>query len=86
MLFHSDRGIQYASRAFKNVLMKSSSFITQSMSRRANCWDNAVAESFFKTLKTELVYGNKFESIEEAKSRIFERIEVWYNKKCCILH
>lgn len=41
MLFHSDRGIQYASRAFKNVLMKSSSFITQSMSRRANCWDNA---------------------------------------------
>lgn len=81
MLFHSDRGIQYASRAFRNVLMKSSSFITQSMSRKGNCWDNAVAESFFKTLKTELVYGNKFESIEEAKSRIFEWIEVWYNKK-----
>ncbi len=51
------------------------------MSRRANCWDNAVAESFFKTLKTELVYGNKFESIEEAKSKVFEWIEIWYNKK-----
>ncbi|MEZ5199560.1 MAG: IS3 family transposase [Bacteroidales bacterium] len=56
------------------------------MSRKANCWDNAVAESFFKTLKTELIYGNTFESIEEAKSTIFEWIEIWYNKKDYILH
>ncbi len=51
------------------------------MSRKTNCWDNAVAESFLKTLKTELVYGNKFESIEDAKSKVFEQIEIWYNKK-----
>jgi len=80
ILFHSDRGIQYASREFRKLLM-ANFFISQSMSRKANCWDNAVAESFFKTLKTELVYGNKFESIEEAKSKIFEWIEIWYNKK-----
>ncbi len=46
------------------------------MSRKTNCWDNAVAESFLKTLKTELVYGNKFESIEDAKSKVFEWIEI----------
>ncbi|NLP59506.1 IS3 family transposase, partial [Lutibacter sp. B1] len=52
LLFHSDRGIQYASREFRKII-KSNSLITQSMSRKANCWDNAVAESFFKTLKIE---------------------------------
>jgi len=51
------------------------------MSRKGNCWDNAVAESFFKTLKVELIYGNELESIEQAKTSIFEYIEVWYNKK-----
>ena len=80
ILFHSDRGIQYASKEFRQ-LVKSCPLITQSMSRRANCWDNAVAESFFKTLKTELIYGNTFDSIEEDKSKIFECIEIWYNKK-----
>lgn len=80
ILFHSDRGIQYASKEFRRIV-KSRPLITQSMSRRANCWDNAVAESFFKTLKTKLIYDDTFESIEEAKSKIFEWTEIWYNKK-----
>ncbi len=80
LLFHSDRGIQYASNEFRK-LINSNSLITQSMSRKGNCWDNAVAESFFKTLKVELIYGNQLESIEQTKTRIFEYIEVWYNKK-----
>ena len=50
------------------------------MSRKGNCWDNAVSESFFHTLKTELTYRNRFKSKEEAKSAIFEYIEVFYNK------
>ena len=57
MLFHSDRGVQYVSKKFTNVL--DSYGIIRSMSRKGNCWDNAVAESFFKSLKTELIYGNK---------------------------
>lgn len=80
LLFHSDRGIQYASREFRKII-KSNSLITQSMIRKANCWDNAVAESFFKTLKIELIYGNQYKSIEQAKTSIFEYIEIWYNKK-----
>ena len=80
LLFHSDRGIQYASKEFRNIV-KANPIVTQSMSRKANCWDNAVAESFFKTLKVELVYDNEFKSIEEAKTKIFEWIEVWYNRK-----
>ena len=51
------------------------------MSRKGNCWDNAVAESFFKTLKTELIYHEKYESILQAKTSIFEYIEIWYNRK-----
>ncbi|WP_394697667.1 IS3 family transposase [uncultured Sunxiuqinia sp.] len=62
------------------------SFISQSMYRKANCSDNAVSESFFITLRTGLIYGNTFESIEESKSKIFEWIEIWYNKKGNILH
>ncbi|WP_159522653.1 IS3 family transposase [Sunxiuqinia indica] len=80
VLFHSDRRMQYASREFRKLL-KTNFFISQSLSGKANCWDNAVAESFFKTLKAELVYGNKFECTEHAKSKIFEWIEIWYNKK-----
>ena len=64
---HSDRGIQYASKEFRKIV-KSCPLITHSMSRRANCWDNnAAAKFFFKRLKTELIYGNTLESIEEAK-------------------
>lgn len=80
LLFHSDRGIQYASKEFRKFI-KANSMVKQSMSRRANCWDNAVAESFFKTLKVEVVYDNEFTSIEQAKTKVFEWIEIWYNKE-----
>ncbi|MFV8337340.1 IS3 family transposase [Flavobacterium sp. RSP29] len=80
LIFHSDRGAQYASKKFVNVL-DSYKKITRSMSRKGNCWDNAVAESFFKSLKTELIYGNKLISKEQMKLEIFEYIEIWYNRK-----
>jgi len=51
------------------------------MSRKGNCWDNSVAESFFKTLKVELIYDDDFKTIEHAKTAIFEYIEIWYNRK-----
>ncbi|WP_040614924.1 IS3 family transposase [Rickettsia endosymbiont of Ixodes scapularis] len=54
--------------------------IKQSMSRKGNCWDNAVAESFFHTIKAELVFQHKFKTREEAKHAIFEYIEVFYNR------
>ena len=54
--------------------------IIQSMSRKGNCWDNAVAESFFATIKNELIYQQKFNTREEAKHAIFEYIEVFYNR------
>jgi transposase InsO family protein len=62
MIFHSDRGVQYASEEFRNTLDKN---VVQSMSRKGNCWDNAVAESFFKSLKCELIYGNRLLSPEQ---------------------
>jgi len=80
LIFHSDRGVQYASNLFRNHI-KSNILIKQSMSRKGNCWDNAVAESFFKTLKSELIYHERYESILQAKSSIFEYIETWYNRK-----
>jgi putative transposase len=80
LIFHSDRAVQYASKKFVNVL-DSYKKITRSMSRKANCWDNAVAESFFKSLKTELIYGNELISKEQMKLEIFEYIEIWYNQK-----
>lgn len=80
LIFHSDRGVQYASNLFRKHL-KNNDLITQSMSRKGNCWDNAVAESFFKTLKTELIYHEKYESVLQAKTSIFEYIEIWYNRK-----
>ena len=51
------------------------------MSRKGNCWDNAVAESFFKSLKTELIYGNKLIFKKQMESEIFQYIEIWYNRK-----
>ena len=77
LIFHSDRGVQYACDEFKKVLHQNQ--IHQSMSRKGNCWDNSVAESFFKTLKTELVYHHKFENREIAKMKIFEYIEGFYH-------
>ncbi len=77
MIFHSDQGVQYASEEFRNTLDKN---VVQSMSRRGNCWDNAVAESFFKSLKCELIYGNRVLTPEQIELEIFEYIEIWYNK------
>lgn len=79
LIFHSDRGIQYACDEFTNELDKYGN-ITQSMSRKGNCWDNAVAESFFKTLKTELIYHKRYKTIAEAELEVFEYIETFYNK------
>lgn len=80
LIFHSDRGVQYACKEFRNYI-KSNQLIIQSMSRKGNCWDNAVAESFFKTLKSEMIYHEKFTSISKAELAVFEYIEVWYNRK-----
>jgi putative transposase len=80
LLFHSDRGSQYASKKFRKILEHYD--VTQSMSRKGNCWDNAVAESFFKTLKRELLYGKvAFRTRKDADMRIFEYIEMFYNTK-----
>jgi putative transposase len=72
--------VQYACDEFRKEL-QAYTFIKQSMSRRANCWDNAVAESFFKTLKMEGVYGYKFENQNMASTAVFEFIEIWYNRE-----
>ncbi len=79
LLFHSDRGIQYAAREFRDRIGNMG--ITQSMSRKGNCWDNAVAESFFKILKSELVKRRQYQTIEEARKDIFYFIEIWYHRK-----
>lgn len=79
-IFYSDRGVQYASKKFVNVL-DSYKKITQSIIRKVNCWDNAVAKSFFKSLKTKLICGDKLISKEQMKLEIFTYIEVWYNRK-----
>lgn len=79
LIFHSDRGVQYANKKFTNTI--ASSEVIRSMSRKANCWDNAVAESFFKSLKTELIYGNKLITKRQMELEIFQYIEIWYNKK-----
>jgi len=80
LIFHSDRGVQYACHEFKDML-KRYKFVRQSMSRKGNCWDNAVAESFFKTLKSEWTNWHKYQSIKQAALSVFEYIEGWYNLK-----
>jgi putative transposase len=79
LILHSDRGSQYASNACQKLL--SDHHITQSMSGRGNCYDNAITESFFATLKTELVYLERFETREEARLKVFDFIEVFYNRQ-----
>jgi putative transposase len=79
LIFHSDRGIQYACDEFRTML-NANKKIVRSMSRKGNCWDNAVAESFFKTLKVELVYTQKYLTKQQAAISIFEYIETWYNR------
>ncbi len=78
LIFHSDRGVQYACAEFREA-MKRYKFI-QSMSRKGDCWDNAPMESFFHTLKTELVYHMQFRTRAEARAAIFEWIECFYNR------
>lgn len=80
LIFHSDRGIQYASEEFTEIL-KANKLITRSMSRKGNCWDNSVAESFFKSIKVEWIYTQTFEDQAQATLSIFEWIESWYNKR-----
>tara|TARA_B110000211_G_scaffold206128_1_gene240880 strand:+ start:375 stop:1199 length:825 start_codon:yes stop_codon:yes gene_type:complete len=79
IVFHSDRGIQYMCTEFTNLLKQEK--IKASMSRKGNCWDNAVAESFFKSIKTECTNHIDFHSFRHAKLVIFKYIEVWYNRK-----
>jgi putative transposase len=79
MLHHSDRGSQYASQEYQQLLAAHG--ILSSMSRRGNCWDNAVAESFFATLKLELAYETQWRTREDARHALFEYIELFYNRQ-----
>jgi putative transposase len=79
LLLHSDRGRQYASAAYQQLLKQHG--IECSMSRKGNCWDNAPMESFFRTLKVECIYRQTFKTQEEAKSAVFDYIEVFYNRQ-----
>jgi putative transposase len=78
LLLHSDRGSQYCSAAFQAALSRHE--IRCSMSRKGNCWDNAVSESFFASLKKELVYQQNYATREEARQSIFRWIETFYNR------
>jgi len=77
LMIHSDRGVQYASREFRSLLSKYNCI--QSMSRKGNCWDNAVAESFFKTIKIEALNRKRFLDEHSLKGAVFRYIDGWYN-------
>ena len=79
LVHHSDRGLQYACDSYRRLLADHGAI--SSMSRAGNCWDNAVAESFFATLKTELVSDADWQTRSSAQRALFEYIEVWYNNK-----
>jgi transposase InsO family protein len=79
LMVHSDRGSQYASVEFRKKIEKLG--FKQSMSRKGDCWDNAVAESFFATLKTELIYRKKYKNISDARRSIFSYVEGYYNRE-----
>ena len=79
LLFHSDRGSQYAAHGYREKLLES--HIVCSMSRKGNCWDNAVVESFFATLKKEEVHRERYLTREQAKASLFYYIEVFYNRR-----
>jgi transposase InsO family protein len=81
LLMHTDRGSQYGADSYRQLLTQHG--IQPSMSRKGNCWDNAVAESFFHTLKTELIYLEDFDTHEQAQTAVFEYIEVFYNRQRC---
>jgi putative transposase len=79
LILHSDRGSQYASQRLRQLLKENN--ITQSMSSKGNCYDNAPTESFFSTLKRELIYRERYRTRDEAKQSLFEYIEVFYNRQ-----
>ena len=79
LVFHSDRGVQYASLAYRQALQNAQA--VASMSRKANCYDNATMESFWSTLKQELIYRRHFSTRAEARLAIFDFIEVFYNRQ-----
>jgi transposase InsO family protein len=79
LLHHSDRGVQYTAAAYQSALKANG--IVPSISRKAHCWDNAVAESFFNTLKLELYRDGQFVSRAAARTAVFDFIEVWYNRQ-----
>jgi transposase InsO family protein len=78
LIWHTDQGSQYAAHSHRKILKQH--HLIQSMSRKGDCWDNAVAESFFHTLKTELTHHHTFKTRQEARNAIFEYIEVFYNR------
>lgn len=79
LLFHTDRGIQYASADYRNALKQAG--LVASMSRQGNCYDNATMESFWATLKLELVYRRSFQTRAQARTQIFDYIETFYNRQ-----
>jgi len=81
LIMHTDRGSQYGAESYRQLLTQHG--VQPSMSRKGNCWDNAVAESFFHTLKTELVYLEEFDTHEQAQTAVFEYVEVFYNRQRC---
>ncbi len=78
VMIHSDQGSQYCSKVFRKLLDQNG--LVQSMSRKGNCWDNAVAESFFATLKKAVIYGQPLQSREQTRNTVFEFIESYYNR------
>ena len=79
LIHHTDRGSTYSSQRYRDLLQANG--MQSSMSRKKDCWDNAVAESFFSTVKNELVWGNNYADRQQARSAIFEFIEVFYNRQ-----
>ncbi|MBC7074506.1 MAG: IS3 family transposase [Syntrophomonadaceae bacterium] len=79
LIHHSDRGVQYCSKEYQALLKKNK--MVCSMSRKGNCYDNACAETFFSTIKCEMLYHKKYKTREEARRDIFWYIEVFYNRK-----
>ena len=78
-MIHSDRGVHYTSSSFRMILKKHG--VIQSMSRKGNCLDNAVAESFFHSLKTQLIHHVRFQNMTEAEYALFNYIEVYFNRQ-----
>jgi transposase InsO family protein len=81
LIFHSDRGVQYCAASFRTHLKEQCPTVRQSMSRKGNCWDNACAETFFKTLKAELETLDDKQTAQAVQHSVFEYIETYYNRK-----